>query len=129
VAAPSTPATTYTVTVTNTGDVEGDEVVLAYVTPKPETLRASLGAGTPIEKKRLFGFQRVTLKAGASTDVSFDLAPSHLAMVGSDGHTALHPGEFDIVFSRGHGNEISAKAAVAPTSARAVRTKHLRKWW
>ena len=126
---PATQGTAYTVTVTNVGSVAGDEVVLAYTTPKADTLRASLGAATPIEKKKLFGFERVTLAAGASTTVTFDLNPSHLAMVDAEGNTGLHTGEFDIVFSRGHGEELAAKAAVKLDTTHALRTKTLRKWW
>merc|ERR1712100_118856 len=44
---------TYQVVVTNTGNTEGDEVVLAFVTPKAPSLRASLGQEVPIERKRL----------------------------------------------------------------------------
>jgi len=129
VSSATSPKTTYKVTVTNTGSVEGDEVVLAFTKPQATAvLKASLG-GAPIEIKRLFGFERVTLAPGASTTLSFDLTPEHLALVDADGHTGLHPAETDIVFSRGHGAELVAKAAVIPESGNAVRLKALRKWW
>merc|ERR1711865_80466 len=90
IGATSDGATTYKVTVKNIGTVAGDEVVLAYTKPKAETLRASLGESVPIEQKKLFGFQRVSLAVGDSTTVSFELTPTHLAMVDEDGHTSLH---------------------------------------
>ena len=132
VGATSDAATTYTVTVKNIGKVFGDEVVLAYTKPNATTLRASLGESVPIEQKKLFGFQRVSLAAGASTTVSFDLTPAHLAMVDEDGHTGLHRGEFEIVFSRGHGEELVAQAKVelSPNEdGEAARLKTFRKWW
>lgn len=126
----STASATYTATVTNTGSVAGDEVVLAYVTPNVASLRASLGESVPVEKKRLFGFERVTLAAGASTTVSFTLAPEELAMVDENGHRSLHKGLFDIVLSRGHGDELSAPAAVAPVDGgKPIRLETFNKWW
>eukprot|EP00041_Stephanoeca_diplocostata_P036923 m.1369431 g.1369431 ORF g.1369431 m.1369431 type:complete len:111 (+) comp24955_c1_seq28:380-712(+) len=58
-AAASTASAAYSVTVTNTGDVTGDEVVFAYFSPSqvPE-----VGA----VQKQLFGFQRVHLAPGGS---------------------------------------------------------------
>ena len=129
VGATSDSATTYKVTVKNTGTVAGDEVVFAYTKPKAATLRASLGESVPIEQKKLFGFQRVSLAAGASATVSFELAPAHLAMVDEDGHTGLHRGEFEIVFSRGHGEELVAQAAVQVETGATARLKTFRKWW
>ena len=85
----------------------------------------------PIEAKKLFGFQRVSVKAGGSAELSFDLTPAHLAMVDEDGHTGLHSGEFEIVFSRGHGEELVAQAAVqlSAEAAESSRLKTFRKWW
>lgn len=115
----------------NIGNVSGDEVVLAFTKPKAQTLRKSLGDSVPIEQKKLFGFQRVTVPAGGSADLSFELTPSHLAMVDENGHTGLHNGEFDVVFSRGHGKELVAHTAVQLTdqSIEASRLKTFRKWW
>ena len=87
-------------------------------TPSPKPLFC-----VPIERKKLFGFQRVTLAAGASTTVSFELAPAHLAMVDEDGHTGLHRAEFEIVFSRGHGEELLAQAAVELRRTRTARPR------
>jgi hypothetical protein len=122
-------STTYKVAVTNIGKVEGDEVVLAYTKPKAHTLRPSLGLNVPIETKKLFGFQRVTIPAGGSAELSFDLTPTHLAMVDEDGHTGLHTGEFEVVFSRGHGEELVAQAAIRMDVVETGRLKTFRKWW
>ena len=128
----STASTNYSVTVQNIGKVTGDEVVLAFTIPKALSLRGSLGASVPIEKKKLFGFQRVTLEAGASATLSFELAPAHLSMVGEDGHTSLHSGEFEVAFTRGHGAGLVAQAAVklgAGVDEDQARLKTFRKWW
>ena len=57
----SAPAVTYNVTVTNTGEVTGDEVVLAFTKPTHTAALARSVGGAPVEIKRLFGFKRVTL--------------------------------------------------------------------
>merc|ERR1719272_2194891 len=63
VGSPADTGANYSVAVSNIGQVAGDEVVLAFTVPKAHTLRASLGDAVPIEKKKLFGFQRVSLAA------------------------------------------------------------------
>ena len=104
--------------------------MLAYTKPKAHTLRSSLGPNVPIEAKKLFGFQRVSVPAGGSAEVSFELTPAHLAMVDEDGHTGLHTGDFEVVFSRGHGEELVAQAAVqVDGQGEATRLKTFRKWW
>ena len=61
--------------------------------------------------------------------MSFDLTPEHLALVDAEGHTGLHPADFEVVFSRGHGDELAAQAKVAPATGLPEITKRLRKWW
>jgi beta-glucosidase len=62
--------TTATVKVTNTGKVAGDEVVQLYL---------SAVYSKPVRPvKELKGFQRITLKAGQSTTVSFKIGPEVL---------------------------------------------------
>jgi beta-glucosidase len=75
------------VTVANSGTASGDEVVELYVkTPGTEggTLRA------------LKGFQRVSLTAGASKRVEFDLNPRDLSAVDASGNRAVLPGNYAI---------------------------------
>jgi hypothetical protein len=61
-------AQTYTATVTNTGKRTGDEVVMAFYKPQAASFQ-SLPLDTPVAMKDLFGFARVTLEPGASTEV------------------------------------------------------------
>jgi beta-glucosidase len=79
---------TITVTVTNTGNKPGKEVVQLYITD----LIASL---TP-DVKRLRGFEKVELKPGESKTVPFHIPLKQLAFVGTDLKKHLEAGEFNI---------------------------------
>jgi hypothetical protein len=108
--------------------VAGDETVLAFVEPEYSTQSlATLPRGTPVETRRLFAFRRVHLAAGAAATLAFTLDAEQLAMVDIDGHTALHFGRFAIVFSRGHGPTLVARARVRVSTP--LRLKTFRKWW
>jgi hypothetical protein len=122
-------ATKYTVKVTNTGTIAGDEVVFAFVKPKQaSSSSSSAGMLTPVEAKRLFAFERVHLDAGASTTLTFEVnVQKHLAMVDSEGHSVLQSGSFDVMLSRGHGKELTSTLQLEAQEP--VRTKTFRKWW
>jgi beta-glucosidase len=68
---------TVTVTVTNTGDRPGDEVVQLYVTPEDWPVAAP--------SRRLIGFERVPLRAGESREVRFAVPATALAYWAGDG--------------------------------------------
>ena len=121
-------STMYNVTVTNTGRVAGDEVVLAFVKPLRSSLR-TLPRGTPVELKRLFDWRRVNLAPGASATLSFSVSMDTLAMVERGGDKALHTGDFDIVFSRGHGRELTAGLRLETAGGSAHILRSFRKWW
>jgi beta-glucosidase len=76
------------VTVTNTGNRAGDEVVQLYITDREAS------AQVPIRK--LVGFSRVSLKAGASQKVSFTIDPRELSLITDDSRRVIEPGIFDI---------------------------------
>ena len=75
--------------VTNAGERAGDEVVQLYVSP---------ASGQPLKPVQLKGFQRVSLEAGASATVSFELSPDQLAWWSSeaDGKSVwtISPGDY-----------------------------------
>ena len=74
--------------VTNTGDVEADEIVQLYI-------RDLVGDVTrPV--KELKGFQRIRLQPGESRIVSFELNPADLAFFGQDMKLMVEPGEFHV---------------------------------
>lgn len=77
------------VDVTNTGQVQGDEVVQMYIRDKVSSVTRPV--------KELKGFGRVTLEAGQTATVTFDIAPEHLAFYNIDMKYVVEPGEFEIM--------------------------------
>jgi beta-glucosidase len=75
------------VTVKNTGEKEGDEVVQLYLS-FPDV------QGAP--RKALRGFERVHLNAGESRTVAFDLKGRDLSMVSEEGQPMIAPGTYKI---------------------------------
>jgi beta-glucosidase len=79
---------TVTAAVRNEGTMEADEVVQLYV-------RDLVGNVTrPV--KELKGFQRIRLKPGERSKVSFVLGPDELAFYGRDMKLITEPGEFHV---------------------------------
>jgi beta-glucosidase len=77
-----------TVTVTNKGNVDGEEVVQLYI-------RDLVGSVTrPV--KELKGFRKVSLKAGESLPVSFTLSEADLSFYRADMSWGSEPGMFEI---------------------------------
>ncbi len=80
---------TVSVTVANTGPVEGMEPVIFY----SRDLVASI---TP-DVLRVRGFDKVNLRPGESTVVSFTIPASDLAFVGYDGRWTIEEGDFEFI--------------------------------
>jgi beta-glucosidase len=77
------------VTVTNTGDMDGTEVVQLYT-------RDMVGSLTrPV--KELKGFQKILLPKGKSSEVRFALTAEALKFVGGDLTEVAEPGEFRVM--------------------------------
>lgn len=76
----------FTVDVTNTGNVEGKEVVMLF----SRDMVASL---TP-ENRRLRAFDKVNLAPGETRTVTLPIKASDLAFVDSDGKWTLEKGDF-----------------------------------
>ena len=74
------------VDVTNTGARAGKEAVLLY--------SSDLVASLIPDVKRLRGFEKISLAAGETKTVSFELPASALAFVGADGRWRLEEGDF-----------------------------------
>jgi len=79
---------TISVTVTNTGDLAGDEVVQVYLTDEK--------GSTPRPVRQLEGFRRIHLKPGESREVSFTLEPRQFSMINDEGNRVIEPGWFTI---------------------------------
>lgn len=80
---------TVSVTVTNTGDRAGDEVVQLYV--------RDVAASRSRPVKELKGFQRVSLTPGEMRKVTFTLASDDLAFWTADEEMASEPGTFEVM--------------------------------
>ena len=76
------------VTVTNSGKKDGDEVVQLYLTDEK--------ASTPRPVRQLEGFKRIRLKAGESKTVEFVLNARQLSMIDKKGNRTIEPGWFTI---------------------------------
>jgi len=79
-------------TVTNTGDRPGDEVVQCYV-------RDVVGS-LPRPVRELKGFARISLAAGASARVAFDLPCDLFSFTGIDLTRIVEPGEVEVSIGR-----------------------------
>jgi beta-glucosidase len=94
-----------TVTVTNSGKADGDEVVEAYLkTPQKDG---------PIHS--LVGFERVTLKAGESRDVTLHLDPRSLSSVDEQGNRSVLAGSYELNIGGAQPQETAAKSSATFT--------------
>jgi beta-glucosidase len=80
---------TVTVTVTNTGQRAGNEVVQLY-------LRDVVASITPPDK-RLKRFAKVRLEPGQSRTLNFELGRDDLSFIGQDNRPVVEPGDFDVL--------------------------------
>lgn len=78
-----------TVTVTNTGTRDGNEIVQLYIHDKVASI------SRPV--RELKGFKRIHLNAGESKDVSFDITPDLLKFYDANLKEVLEPGQFDLM--------------------------------
>ncbi len=82
------------VNVTNTGEMDGDDVVLAYVT------LPSVADGEIMAFKQLFGFERVHLAINETKEVFFPFTIETAVSVARDGTKWLHPGLYYITIGQ-----------------------------
>lgn len=78
-----------TVTVTNTGNRDGNEIVQLYIHDKVASI------SRPV--RELKGFKRIHLKAGESKEVSFDITSDLLKFYDVNLKEVLEPGQFDLM--------------------------------
>jgi beta-glucosidase len=92
----STGKLTVSVTLTNTGKVDGAEVAQLYI-------RDMVGSITrPV--KELKGFQKVFLTAGESRTLNFTITPADLAFYNSDLKLVSEPGDFKVFVGTNSGS-------------------------
>ena len=78
-----------TLTVANTGERDGDEVIQVYVTDRVAS------AARP--RKQLRAFRRVAIPAGESVSVTFELGREAFLVCTPDLQSIVEPGDFDIL--------------------------------
>ncbi|WP_427451548.1 glycoside hydrolase family 3 N-terminal domain-containing protein [Litorimonas sp. WD9-15] len=81
--------TTVSIDVTNSGDVAGDEIVQMYIRDKISSVTRPV--------KELKGFERVSLEAGETKTVSFDIGPKALRFYDINMNRVVEPGAFDVM--------------------------------
>jgi len=96
---------TATVSVTNSSQIAGDEVVEAY-------LKAPQTAG-PIHS--LAAFQRVHLQAGETREVTLHLEPRTLSSVDEKGERNILPGKYTLTLASTQPDETKVKAETSFT--------------
>ncbi|MGN6340978.1 MAG: glycoside hydrolase family 3 C-terminal domain-containing protein [Ginsengibacter sp.] len=80
-------AITAEVTVTNTGNMQSDEVVQLYLTHES-------AQNVPLHS--LKGFKRISLKPGASEKVQFTITPEMMKVIDEEGKSVLNAGKIKI---------------------------------
>ncbi|AEM71826.1 Beta-glucosidase [Allomuricauda ruestringensis DSM 13258] len=88
-----------TVTITNTGNYDGEEVVQLY-------LRDVVRSITP-PKRQLKGFQKVMLKKGERKEVTITLSPDDLKFYNAQLEFVSEPGEFEVFVGTNSDAELS----------------------
>jgi beta-glucosidase len=91
---------TATVTVSNTGNMSGDEVVEAYAKTPQE--------GGPVHS--LVGFERVTIGPGASKEVTLKIDPRSLSSVDDQGNRSILAGKYTLTLGGAQPEETKAKS-------------------
>jgi hypothetical protein len=87
----------FTVSVTNTGGSEGDEVILAYFVP------LDIPRSEPASKLReqLFWFERIQLLPGSSNSLTFHINSKTLQLADDSGTPMTFPGRYNIQVTNG----------------------------
>jgi len=81
--------TSVSVTVTNSGDMAGDEIIQLYINDKISTVTRNV--------KDLKGFERVSLEPGETKTVTLPITKESLWFYNLDMERVVEPGEFDIM--------------------------------
>lgn len=85
------PLVSYAVNVTNTGDVDADDVVLGLLKPPG-------GGANGVPLQTLFGFERVHVKAGETVSVYIYPSLVDFTQVGPDGARRVLGGDYTVAF-------------------------------
>ena len=104
----ASPSISCTVTVANTGPLDGDEVVIVYVIPNATSVaraRAALWNGgprsDPLASRLVVAFERVHVAAGGRVDIPFNFSVPTFSSVDDSGARVVYPGQYVLRFSHG----------------------------
>jgi beta-glucosidase len=101
---PANGSVNVSVSVTNTGDREGDEVVQLYIRDVVSSV------SRPV--KELRGFKRVTLASGASETVTFTLGEKDFRLWDKELRRVVEPGDFQVMVGSSSSDVKSATLTV-----------------
>jgi beta-glucosidase len=90
-----------TIDITNTGDVDGDEVVQMYIRDMVSTVTRAV--------QELKDFSRIHLKKGETKTVSFTITSDKLQYFGPDMKRIVEPGEFEVQVGKNSTDYLSGK--------------------
>lgn len=94
------------VTVTNTGNYKGDEVVQLYL--------SDVEASVAVPQYALKSFQRISLWPGASKTLTLNITPEMMKMVNEEGKSVLEKGEFKVFIGGSVPSQRSLDLGAAP---------------
>ena len=97
--------TTVSVDVTNSGKINGAEVVQLYIRDEVSSVTRPV--------KELRGFHRVVLDPGKTETVTFTLGPEELSFLDREMHRVVEPGSFKIMVGGNSADLIETKLNVA----------------
>jgi beta-glucosidase len=95
-----------TVDITNSGEMDGDEIVQLYIRDIISTVTRPV--------KELKDFARISLKKGETRTVEFAITTEKLQYYGSDMKRLVEPGEFEVQVGKNSTDFLSAKFEVIP---------------
>jgi len=96
------PTLSISCAVANINGPDGDEVLMIFHRPSSDIISRVNGAH-PLPLRALVGFERVSVSAGGSTMVQFDIPVEEaLGFINEDGATALYPGTHYLDVSNGN---------------------------
>jgi beta-glucosidase len=79
---------TASVSITNTGNYDGEEVVQLYINDPVASVTQPV--------KKLVGFQKILLKKGETREVRFQISTTELSFYNSALKKVVEPGEFNL---------------------------------
>ena len=106
-AAEANQACSVVIQVKNTGTRDGDAVVMAYWSSASTTATRGDELLTPI--RQLFDFERVTVAAGATATVAFNVTARNIAPYADNGDQVAEEGAFALTFEDGGGARVDLK--------------------